>query len=309
MDESLKEYAFFKVLGQWPRYFEMAQVEEKVAREVKKLGRLLSLDTSEQTSLLSSSADHDTAATLPCSSEGSSSHALPPSTESYSVTPVDASPAGGDGKRNKKRKISELDVSRPIKQEQDLFELDVSRPIKQEQDLSELDIEPKSRKARGQGRKRKAEGEKRARKRRRPAPERSHYPAADTTSRVNPVPLPRPVIPKYRLRYTPVLSLEQRDQYVADFMAAKDEYNFLYARIGRTLQHFNYREEQRRSMVPGSEQFQEASALMWCEYQDVLQRHPEYTSDCTRYFYLQYKLAHIRRLVDEYDRSCGPFSY
>ncbi|KAI5612826.1 RNA polymerase II elongation factor ELL2, partial [Silurus asotus] len=158
-----------------------------------------------------------------------------------------------------------------------------------------------------------AEKEERPRKRHRAEVEK-HSPAIvdnhsdaelhreDRTSKHKLTELPTPVIPDYIAKYTAVVSMDQRQRYKDDFNAEYDEYRTLHARVENITRRFTQLDTQCRRLPPGTKEYQEVHEEVLQEYKKVKQHSPHYHEEKQRCEYLHNKLAHIKRLIADFDQ-------
>lgn len=114
--------------------------------------------------------------------------------------------------------------------------------------------------------------------------------------------LSAPVMPDYMANYTVVVSVDQRQRYKDDFNAEYDEYRSLHARVEGITRRFTQLDAQCRRLPPGSKEFLEAHEEVLQEYKKVKQHNPNYYEDRQRCEYLHNKLAHIKRLIADFDQ-------
>ncbi|MCI4386931.1 hypothetical protein PGIGA_G00068420 [Pangasianodon gigas] len=158
-----------------------------------------------------------------------------------------------------------------------------------------------------------AEKEERPRKRHRTEAEK-HSPAnvdspsdaelhrEDRTSKPELTELSTPVIPEYIAKYTAVVSMDQRQRYKDAFNAEYDEYRTLHARVENITRRFTQLDAQCRRLLPGTKEYQEVHEEVLQEYKKVKQHNPKYHEEKQRCEYLHNKLAHIKRLIADFDQ-------
>ncbi|XP_062867254.1 RNA polymerase II elongation factor ELL2 [Trichomycterus rosablanca] len=177
------------------------------------------------------------------------------------------------------------------------------------------DKERERREEKDKVRHREAEEDERPKKRHRSEPEEIHLPAKvnspvsdreshkeDRTSKSDVTELSTPVIPDYIAKYTAVVSMDQRQRYKGDFNAEYDEYRSLHARVEGITRRFTLLDARCRRLLPGSKKFQEAHEEVLQEYKNVKQHNPNYHDERQRCEYLHNKLAHIKRLIADFDQ-------
>ncbi|XP_035383407.1 RNA polymerase II elongation factor ELL2 isoform X2 [Electrophorus electricus] len=124
----------------------------------------------------------------------------------------------------------------------------------------------------------------------------------DRTSKSDFTELPTPVIPDYMANYTAVVSVDQRQRYKDDFNAEYDEYRVLHARMENITRRFTRLDAQCRRLLPGTKEYQEVHEEVLQEYKKVKQHNPNYHAEKQRCEYLHNKLAHIKRLIADFDQ-------
>ncbi|KAM6301632.1 RNA polymerase II elongation factor ELL2 [Podargus strigoides] len=108
--------------------------------------------------------------------------------------------------------------------------------------------------------------------------------------------------PDYLLKYTDIVSEEQRQSYQDDFNAEFDEYRNLHARIETLIGIFMKLNAQWQLLSPGSKEHQILQEEILEEYQKMKQSSPNYCEEKYRCEYLHNKLSHIKRLIREFDQ-------
>ncbi|XP_030623105.1 RNA polymerase II elongation factor ELL2 [Chanos chanos] len=153
--------------------------------------------------------------------------------------------------------------------------------------------------------------EERPRKRHRPeavqtpATTTTTTPTSDDDGKHRPVistDLSSPVVPDYIVKYTAVVSMDQRQRYKDYFNAEYDEYRVLHARVESITRRFTQLEARCRRFSPGTEEYQEAHKEVLQEYKKMKQNNPNYHEEKQRCEYLHNKLAHIKRLIADFDQ-------
>uniref|UniRef100_A0A673ZC96 Elongation factor for RNA polymerase II 2 n=1 Tax=Salmo trutta TaxID=8032 RepID=A0A673ZC96_SALTR len=107
----------------------------------------------------------------------------------------------------------------------------------------------------------------------------------------------RPVIP-----YMAVVSMDQRQTYKDNFNAEYEEYRILHARVEKITRHFTQLDAQCRRLPPGTKEYQEVLEDVVKEYSKVRLHSPNYQVEKQRCEYLHNKLAHIKRLIADFDQ-------
>uniref|UniRef100_A0A8C1LG67 Glutaredoxin-1-like n=1 Tax=Cyprinus carpio TaxID=7962 RepID=A0A8C1LG67_CYPCA len=114
--------------------------------------------------------------------------------------------------------------------------------------------------------------------------------------------LPVPTKPDYIVKYTAVISLDQRQHYKDDFNAEYDEYRILHARVESVTRRFTKLDAQCRRLAPGTKEYQDVHEQVLQEYKRIKQHSPKYYEEKLRCEYLHNKLAHIKRLIADFDQ-------
>ncbi|XP_038257056.1 RNA polymerase II elongation factor ELL2 isoform X2 [Dermochelys coriacea] len=109
-------------------------------------------------------------------------------------------------------------------------------------------------------------------------------------------------LPDYFVKYIAIVSYEQRQSYKDDFNAEYDEYRSLHARMENVTRRFMKLDAQRKLLSPGSKEYQVVHEEVLQEYQKIKQSSPNYHEEKYRCEYLHNKLAHIKRLIGEFDQ-------
>lgn len=110
-------------------------------------------------------------------------------------------------------------------------------------------------------------------------------------------------LPDYLIKYIAIVSYEQRQNYKDDFNAEYDEYRALHARMETVARRFISLDAQRKRLSPGSKEYQNVHEEVLQEYQKIKQSRPNYHEEKYRCEYLHNKLAHIKRLIGEFDQQ------
>ncbi|XP_076140815.1 RNA polymerase II elongation factor ELL2 [Alosa pseudoharengus] len=111
-----------------------------------------------------------------------------------------------------------------------------------------------------------------------------------------------PLTPDYITKYPAVVSTDQRQRYKDDFNSEYDEYRVLHARVDGINRRFTQLDAQCRRLTPGSKEYQEVHEEVLQEYKKMKQHNPNYYEEKQRCEYLHNKLAHIKRLIAEFDQ-------
>ncbi|XP_035486206.2 RNA polymerase II elongation factor ELL2 [Scophthalmus maximus] len=109
-------------------------------------------------------------------------------------------------------------------------------------------------------------------------------------------------MPDYIVKYTALVSMDQRQSYKNDFNAEYDEYRLLHARVESITRRFTLLDGQCRKLAPGTKEYQKVQDDVLKEYKKMKQHSPSYHEEKQRCEYLHNKLAHIKRLISEFDQ-------
>ncbi|XP_041744571.1 RNA polymerase II elongation factor ELL2 isoform X2 [Coregonus clupeaformis] len=110
------------------------------------------------------------------------------------------------------------------------------------------------------------------------------------------------VMPDYIGKYTAVVSMDQRQTYKDEFNAEYEEYRVLHARVENITRRFNHLDTQSRRLPPGTKEYQEVHEEVLQEYNKMREHSPNYQVEKQRCEYLHNKLAHIKRLIADFDQ-------
>ncbi|KAK8727748.1 hypothetical protein OTU49_009445, partial [Cherax quadricarinatus] len=108
--------------------------------------------------------------------------------------------------------------------------------------------------------------------------------------------------PEYQKNYSTIVSVEQRSRYKADFNEQYQEYLELHGFIQERTQPFSNLEERLKNETHGSVEYNDIRAQILTKY-EATQQDQEFQRKKKRYTYLHEKLAHIKKLVREYDAT------
>ncbi|XP_033615286.1 RNA polymerase II elongation factor ELL [Fukomys damarensis] len=108
--------------------------------------------------------------------------------------------------------------------------------------------------------------------------------------------------PDYLLKYVAISSSEQRQRYKNDFNAEYSEYRDLHARIEQITRRFTQLDAQLRQLAQGSEEYETTRGQILQEYRKIKKTNTNYSQEKQRCEYLHSKLAHIKRLIAEFDQ-------
>ncbi|KAJ3601894.1 hypothetical protein NHX12_029655 [Muraenolepis orangiensis] len=112
---------------------------------------------------------------------------------------------------------------------------------------------------------------------------------------------PPVVTPEYLSKYTPLVSLDQRQRYKVDFNAEYEEYRVLHAHVESITRHFTQLDGQCKKLAPGSKEYQKVHDEVLKEYKKI-KLSPNYHEEKQRCEYLHNKLAHIKRVIADFDQ-------
>ncbi|XP_040273571.1 RNA polymerase II elongation factor ELL [Bufo bufo] len=110
-------------------------------------------------------------------------------------------------------------------------------------------------------------------------------------------------MPDYILKYAAISSLEQRQIYKNDFNEEYNEYRDLHARIERITSRFTQLDAQLKQLSPGTEEYKTIHDQILQEYRKIKKSNPKYSEEKNRCEYLHNKLAHIKKLIAQYDQQ------
>lgn len=109
-------------------------------------------------------------------------------------------------------------------------------------------------------------------------------------------------MPDYVVKYMPLVSTDQRQSYKDDFNAEYDEYRLLHARVENITRRFTQLDNQCRKLAPGTKEYQKVQEEVLKEYKKMKQHSPNYHEEKQRCEYLHNKLAHIKRVIADFDQ-------
>ncbi|XP_066503325.1 RNA polymerase II elongation factor ELL [Hoplias malabaricus] len=107
----------------------------------------------------------------------------------------------------------------------------------------------------------------------------------------------------YLLKYTEIGSQEQRQSYKNDFNAEYSEYRGLHARIESITRQFTVLDAELKQLQQGTEKYKTIHNQILQEYRKIKKTNPNYSQERNRCEYLHNKLAHIKKLIAEYDQQ------
>ncbi|KAE8294289.1 RNA polymerase II elongation factor ELL Eleven-nineteen lysine-rich leukemia protein [Larimichthys crocea] len=117
------------------------------------------------------------------------------------------------------------------------------------------------------------------------------------------IPTSSPESADYLLKYTVIGSPEQRQRYKNDFNAEYSEYRGLHARIEGITRQFTVLDNELKQLQQGTDKYKTIHNQILQEYHKIKKTNPNYSQEKNRCEYLHNKLAHIKRLIAEYDQQ------
>ncbi|XP_060797801.1 RNA polymerase II elongation factor ELL [Neoarius graeffei] len=117
------------------------------------------------------------------------------------------------------------------------------------------------------------------------------------------IPASSSVVADYLLKYTEIGSQEQRQSYKNDFNAEYSEYRGLHARIEGITRQFTVLDAELKQLQQGTDQYKTIHNQILQEYRKIKKTNPNYSQERNRCEYLHNKLAHIKKLIAEYDQQ------
>uniref|UniRef100_A0A9J8DL11 Elongation factor RNA polymerase II n=1 Tax=Cyprinus carpio carpio TaxID=630221 RepID=A0A9J8DL11_CYPCA len=105
------------------------------------------------------------------------------------------------------------------------------------------------------------------------------------------------------LKYTVISSQEQRQSYKNDFNAEYSEYRGLHARIESITRQFTILDSELKQLQQGTDKYKTIHNQILGEYRKIKKTNPNYSQEKNRCEYLHNKLAHIKKLIAEYDQQ------
>ncbi|KAF7664117.1 hypothetical protein LDENG_00189340, partial [Lucifuga dentata] len=107
----------------------------------------------------------------------------------------------------------------------------------------------------------------------------------------------------YLTKYMVIGSQEQRQRYKNDFNAEYSEYRGLHARIEGITRQFTVLDNELKQLQQGTDKYKTIHNQILAEYRKIKKTNPNYSQEKNRCEYLHNKLAHIKRLIAEYDQQ------
>ncbi|XP_059922284.1 RNA polymerase II elongation factor ELL [Gadus macrocephalus] len=106
----------------------------------------------------------------------------------------------------------------------------------------------------------------------------------------------------YTTKYLVIGSPEQRQTYKTDFNAEYSEYRGLHARIEGVTRQFSVLDTELKQLPQGTDKYKTIHDQILQEYRKIKKTNPNYSQEKNRCEYLHNKLAHIKKLIAEYDQ-------
>ncbi|CAL8308865.1 unnamed protein product [Lota lota] len=106
----------------------------------------------------------------------------------------------------------------------------------------------------------------------------------------------------YLTKYMVIGSPEQRQTYKNDFNAEYSEYRGLHARIEGITRQFSVLDTELKQLPQGTDKYKTIHDQILQEYRKIKKTNPNYSQEKNRCEYLHNKLAHIKKLIAEYDQ-------
>ncbi|NP_956001.1 RNA polymerase II elongation factor ELL [Danio rerio] len=107
----------------------------------------------------------------------------------------------------------------------------------------------------------------------------------------------------YLIKYTVISSPEQRQTYKNDFNSEYSEYRGLHARIESITRQFTILDSELKQLQQGTDKYKTIHNQILEEYRKIKKTNPNYSQEKNRCEYLHNKLAHIKKLIAEYDQQ------
>ncbi|TNN47610.1 RNA polymerase II elongation factor ELL [Liparis tanakae] len=108
---------------------------------------------------------------------------------------------------------------------------------------------------------------------------------------------------EYLMKYAAISQPDQRQRYKRDFNTEYSEYRDLHARIDGVTRQFMELDAQLKRLHHDSLKYKTVRNQILQEYRKIKKSNPNYNQDRTRCEHLHNKLAHIKKLISEYDRQ------
>ncbi|XP_029104883.1 RNA polymerase II elongation factor ELL-like isoform X2 [Scleropages formosus] len=108
--------------------------------------------------------------------------------------------------------------------------------------------------------------------------------------------------PSYLQKYRTVRSQAQRQEYKSDFNMEYSEYRRLHAHIEGVTRRFTELDSELRQLQPGTAAYETIHNQILQEYRNIKKANPTYSQEKSRCEFLHRKLAHIKKLIAEFDQ-------
>uniref|UniRef100_A0A8C7H2E9 Elongation factor RNA polymerase II n=1 Tax=Oncorhynchus kisutch TaxID=8019 RepID=A0A8C7H2E9_ONCKI len=109
--------------------------------------------------------------------------------------------------------------------------------------------------------------------------------------------------PPLNRKYTVIGSSEQRQTYKNDFNTEYSEYRGLHSRIEGITRQFTVLDTELKQLQQGTDQYKTIHNQILQEYRKIKKTNRNYSQEKNRCEYLHNKLAHIKKLIAEYDHQ------
>uniref|UniRef100_A0ABM0LTX8 RNA polymerase II elongation factor ELL2-like n=1 Tax=Saccoglossus kowalevskii TaxID=10224 RepID=A0ABM0LTX8_SACKO len=110
-------------------------------------------------------------------------------------------------------------------------------------------------------------------------------------------------IPEYMMKYITIKSREQRQKYKDDFNAEYDQYRKLHNKVDRITKKFIELQNLMEQTAEHSDNYESIKTKVIEEYQLIKKEHPDFQEEKKDCQTIHLKLAHIKKLIVEYDQS------
>ncbi|XP_074547786.1 RNA polymerase II elongation factor ELL-like [Halichoeres trimaculatus] len=107
----------------------------------------------------------------------------------------------------------------------------------------------------------------------------------------------------YLSSYTKIQSHDQRQNYKLDFNREYSEYRDIHARIDSVTRQFMELDTQLKQLHHQSHKYKTVHDRILQEYRKIKKSNPNFNQEKIRCEYLHNKLAHIKKLISEYDQQ------
>ncbi|XP_077989529.1 RNA polymerase II elongation factor ELL-like [Glandiceps talaboti] len=109
-------------------------------------------------------------------------------------------------------------------------------------------------------------------------------------------------IPEYMIKYSQIMSRDARQRYKDDFNAEYNEYRELHNKVDTITKKFIALQNMLEETPEGSDNYENIKTKVIEEYQIIQKKHPDFQEEKKRCQTLHAKLAHIKKLIMEYDQ-------